>query len=81
MKYDDITSSKRRSVKLSIDTGIVAAAKEIGVNLSRVTEDALRLAIKSERERRWRDENKAWIETHNTWIDKHGIPLSDLETL
>ena len=81
MKYDDITSSKRRSVNLSIDTGIVAAAKEIGVNLSRVTEDALRLAIKSERERRWRDENKAWIETHNTWIDEHGIPLSDLETL
>lgn len=81
MKHDDIASSKRRPVNMSIDTGIVAAAKEAGVNMSRVTEAALRVAIKIERERRWKDENREWIEAHNRWIDENGIPLSGLETL
>ena len=81
MKHDDIASSKRRPVNMSIDTGIVAAAKEAGVNMSRVTEAALRVAIKTERERRWKDENREWIEAHNRWIDENGIPLSGLETL
>ena len=81
MKYDDITSSKRRPVNLSIDTGIVAAAKAAGVNLSRVTEDALRAAIKAEHERRWKEENREWIAAHNSWIEGNGIPLSGLETL
>lgn len=81
MKHDDITSGKRRPVNLSIDTGIVAAAKKTDINLSRVTEDALRIAIKTERERQWKEENREWIQSHNKWIDEHGIPLSGLETL
>jgi antitoxin CcdA len=81
VKYDDVSSSKRRPVNLSIDTGIVAAAKEAGVNLSRVTEDALRVAIKTERERCWKHESRDWIAAHNAWIDENGIPLSGLETL
>ena len=81
MKHDDIASSKRRPVNMSIDTGIVAAAKEVGVNMSRVTEAALRAAIKTERERRWKEEHREWIEAHNRWIDENGIPLSGLETL
>ncbi|WP_176499726.1 type II toxin-antitoxin system CcdA family antitoxin [Sphingomonas sp. HMP9] len=81
MKHDPIATGKRKSVNMSVDTGIVAAAKEAGVNLSRVTEAALRDAIKIERERRWKDENRAWINAHNRWIDENGIPLSNLETL
>jgi len=81
MKHDPIATGKRKSVNMSVDTGIVAAAKEAGVNLSRVTEAALRDAIKIERERRWKDENRAWIDAHNRWIDENGIPLSGLETL
>lgn len=81
MKYDEITSSKRRPVNLSIDTGIVAAAKAAGVNLSRVTEEALRAAIKAEHGRRWKEEHRDWIAAHNIWIEENGIPLSGLETL
>lgn len=81
MKQDVIRASKRKSVNLSLDTGVVAAAREAGINLSRVTEEALRAAIKTEHERRWKDENRDWIAAHNTWIDANGIPLSDLETL
>jgi antitoxin CcdA len=64
VKYDDVSSSKRRPV-----------------NLSLMTEDTLRVAIKTERERRWKHESRDWIAAHNAWIDENGIPLSGLETL
>ncbi|TXC72365.1 post-segregation antitoxin CcdA [Sphingomonas ginsenosidivorax] len=81
MKQDVIRASKRKSVNLSIDPDVVAAARDAGINLSRVTEDALRAAVKTEHERRWKAENRDWISAHNAWIDENGIPLSDLETL
>lgn len=81
MRHDPITSSKRKPVNLSLDTGVVAAARKAGVNMSRVTEAALRVAITSENERRWREEHRVWIQAHNDWIDQNGIPLGDLPVL
>ena len=81
MKHDPIASGKRKSVNLSIDTGIVAAAREVGINLSRVTETALRIATKHEAERQWRDEHREWIQDFNRSYDAEGDPLAHLEPL
>jgi antitoxin CcdA len=81
MKHDLIASGKRKPVNLSIDTGIVAAAREAGVNLSQISEAAIRAAAQTERDRRWKAENRAWIEAHNRWIEENGIPLSGLRVL
>jgi antitoxin CcdA len=79
MKHDPITPCKRKSVNLSLDTGIVAAAREQGINLSRVTEAALRVAIKAEQERRWKEENRGWIADFSAWYEREGDPLAHLE--
>jgi antitoxin CcdA len=81
MKHDPIASGKRKPVNLSIDTGVVAAAREAGVNLSQVSEVAIRAAAQAERDRLWKEENRAWIEAHNQWIEQNGLPLSDLRAL
>lgn len=78
MKHDPIPSGKRKAVNLSIDTGIVAAARAVGVNFSRVTEDALRIAVKVEHERRWREDNKAAIAAFDEWYRRDGDPLAGL---
>jgi antitoxin CcdA len=75
MKQDVIRASKRKSVNLSLDTGVVAAAREVGINLSQVSEAAIRRAIKTEQERRWQDENRNAIEGWNRWYEKNGHPL------
>ena len=75
MKHDPITSGKRKPVNLSLDTGIVTAAREAGINLSQVSEDAIRRATKSAQELRWREENREAIEGWNRWYEKHGHPL------
>ena len=75
MKHDPIASGKRKSVNLSLDTGVVAFAREAGINLSQVSETAIRAAAKSERDRRWRDENREWAASVNRWVEENGLPL------
>ena len=76
MKLDPIASGKRKPVNLSLDTGVVEAAREAGINLSQTCEAALRAAAKAERERRWQEENRAWVDEHNAWVEKNGLPLA-----
>jgi len=78
MKHDHIPSRKRKPVNLSLDTGIVAAARDAGINLSRVTEDALRVAVKAEGERRWLEDNQSAMAAFNDWYSREGDPLAGL---
>jgi len=81
MRIDKLSSGKRKAVNLSLDTGVVEAAREAGLNLSQVCEAALATASKAERERRWKEENRAAIDELNAWLDQNGMPLSHLREL
>ncbi|RYD55724.1 MAG: post-segregation antitoxin CcdA [Sphingomonadales bacterium] len=76
MKQDSIASGKRKPVNLSLDTGIVAAAREAGINLSQVSEASLAAEVKKEQVRRWQEDNRERIEAWNVWIEENGIPLA-----
>lgn len=75
MRQDMLATGQRKPVNLSIDTGIVAAAKEAGLNLSRECEQALRKATQAERNRRWREDHREWAESVNRWVEENGLPL------
>ncbi|WP_188658205.1 type II toxin-antitoxin system CcdA family antitoxin [Sphingomonas metalli] len=81
MKHEDISASRRRPVNVSLDTGIVDAARKAGINLSRVTEAALRVAVKKAEEQRWREENRESIARFNAWYAENGDPLAHLPAL
>ena len=76
MKHDRIGIGKRQSVNLSLDTGVVEAARESGVNMSQISEAALRREIQRIRDARWQDDNREWIEANNRWVEKNGLPLA-----
>lgn len=76
MKHDPIASGKRKSVNLTMDSGIVAAAREAGVNLSQVSEAGIAAAVKALREQRWIEDNRAAIESSNAYVEKHGLPFA-----
>lgn len=75
MKHDPIASGNRKAVNLSLDTGVVAAAREAGINLSQACEAALREAASAAAAARWHEENRSAIEGWNRWITKNGSPL------
>ncbi|MBV2147353.1 type II toxin-antitoxin system CcdA family antitoxin [Sphingobium sp. AS12] len=65
----------RKATNLSLDTGLVADARDLGINLSRTCEDALRKEIAAERGRRWQEENKEAIAAWNVWAENNELPL------
>lgn len=75
MKHDPIMSGKRKAVNITLDTGVVAMARELKVNLSRVSEAAIRAAATELQEARWREEHRDWIAANNAWVEEHGLPL------
>ena len=65
-------SGKRKAVNLSLDSEIVAIARDAGLNLSRVAEDASRVALEADRERRWQEEHRDAIAAFTQWFEREG---------
>jgi antitoxin CcdA len=63
----------RKRTNLTLDAALVREAQALGLNLSRLTEDALREAVRAERGRRWVEENRAGFEAANRAMEKYGI--------
>jgi antitoxin CcdA len=74
-KHDPVRSGKRKPVNLSMDTGVVEAARAAGINLSQVSEAALRLATKKEQERRRLEDNRGALYYRNEWVEENRLPL------
>jgi antitoxin CcdA len=60
---------RKKAVKLSIDAELLTSAREQGLSLSALLEQALA----EEYARRWLQENKEAIETHNEDVRQNGI--------
>jgi len=66
---------QRKATNLSLDQRVVAEAKELELNVSRIAEEAISDAVRAERNRRWKEENREALESWNEWVREHGLPL------
>jgi len=64
---------RRRATNLSLDEKLVAEARELELNVSRIVEDRLREVVRDERARRWLEENRAGFEAFERFVEKNGI--------
>jgi len=69
-------SARRQATNLSLDLGLLAEAKVLGVNLSRAAERGLALAIAERRSEAWLAENQAAIRSSNAYVERRGLPLA-----
>jgi len=67
------TSAPRKPVNLNANSDLIRTAKNIGINLSQVFEEAVLATVKSRLEQIWLQENKGAIENYNAHIEKHGV--------
>lgn len=66
----------RKAHDLSISETLAAEAEALGLDVTRAAEKGIALAIKAEKERRWKIENAEAIEASNDYVAKHGLPLA-----
>ena len=71
-------SPLRKSTNLSLDAKLVAQAKDLDINISRVAEESIAKAVAEEKARLWKIENREAIQSMNEYVEKHGIPLEEL---
>jgi antitoxin CcdA len=69
--------SARRPTNLSLPVALIEDARQLGINLSRACEQGIVAAVKAERERRWKDQNRDAVEDYNRWVEEHGLPLAE----
>lgn len=74
--HDDAGSS-RKPAELEIDADLFSEAQSLSLNVSHAAEIGIKAAIKAERERRWKEENREAIESSNRWVEEHGLPLAE----
>jgi antitoxin CcdA len=66
----------RTKVNLTIEGAVAREARSLGVNMSRVAEVAIAEAARGERNRRWREENRAALDGYAREVEREGLPLA-----
>ncbi|NGO49821.1 type II toxin-antitoxin system CcdA family antitoxin [Allomesorhizobium camelthorni] len=69
-------SVQRKSTNLSLDARLVAEAKNLDINISRVAEKSIADAVAEEKARLWKIENREVIEAWNEYVERNGLPLA-----
>ncbi|WP_422050551.1 type II toxin-antitoxin system CcdA family antitoxin [Shimia sp.] len=67
----------RIKVNLTLEAKVVAKARDLGLNMSRLAEAAIVDACKAEQNRRWREENRAAIEAYGEEVASAAVSLSE----
>lgn len=63
----------KRAVNLTLNSDLLRLAKELGLNLSGVAEQALAHAVSARLAERWVEENRAAIEAYNRRVEAEGV--------
>ena len=66
----------RRPTNVSLDSRLVEEARELGINVSRASEEGLAREIKAERQRRWLEDNKDALDEYNEWVRNNELPFA-----
>jgi antitoxin CcdA len=66
----------RRPTNVTLNSDLLAKARELGINLSRACERGLALEVARARAKAWAEENAEVIAAANEFVEKHGLPLA-----
>ncbi|WP_242102807.1 MULTISPECIES: type II toxin-antitoxin system CcdA family antitoxin [unclassified Lysobacter] len=70
---EDYAGYGKRATNVSINQGLLEAAKALDINLSATLERALEAEVRARKRERWREENRGAIEGYNAWVAEHGV--------
>lgn len=68
-----VTRRRKKAANLSVDERLLAQARRLNLNLSRVFEAGLAEAIRREERAEWLKKNRAALQAYNDHLEKHGV--------
>ena len=70
---DEFAAYGKRATNVSINEGLLEAARALDINLSATLEKALDAEVRARRREKWRDENREAIAAYNAHVAEHGV--------
>ena len=75
------SSTEKQRTNVSLTASTLAAARELGLNVSAISDAALAEAVRAAKADAWARENAEAIAERRAWIEANGTPLADLQVL
>ncbi|MBB5205485.1 antitoxin CcdA [Inhella inkyongensis] len=73
LRLDD---APKRATNLTLNSRVLDAAKELGMNISATVDELLAAEVKRRYWERWNQDNQGAIEDYNARIEREGLPLA-----
>ena len=73
--------TEKQRTNITLTAANLAAARELGLNVSAISDAALGEAVRAARAQAWAAENAEAISERRAWIETHGTSLADLQVL
>ena len=70
---DEFAAYGKRATNVSINEGLLEAARALDINLSATLEKALDAEVRARRREMWLDENRESIAAYNAHVAEHGV--------
>ena len=70
----------KKATNLSLNSKVLATAKELGMNISQTVDTLLADEVKRRYWEKWREDNKGAFAAYNERIAKYGLPLAKYRT-
>lgn len=74
-------STEKQRTNVSLTASTLAAARDLGLNVSAISDAALAEAVRAAKAEAWARENAEAIAERRAWIEANGTPLADLQVL
>jgi len=75
------TTSDKQRTNITLTADNLTAARELGLNVSAISDAALGEAVRAARAEAWAEENAAALSERRAWIEANGTPLAGLQVL
>ncbi|MCQ8106166.1 type II toxin-antitoxin system CcdA family antitoxin [Methylomonas sp. SURF-2] len=67
----------KKATNITLSADVLAEAKALNINISQACDRYLRDLVRSEREKRWREEHAEFIAAYNQALEQDGLPLDE----
>lgn len=68
----------KHDTTITLDADTLAAARELGLDVSAVAEEAILKAVEEVRRKQWLAENTDVFSAQSDWHEQNGHPLADI---
>ena len=75
------SSAEKQRTNVTLNADTLAAARELGLNVSAISDAALAAAVRTTRAEAWAKEFAGAISQRLPWIEAQGKPLGDRQVL